>query len=403
MTMHPTPAERLLAMLEDEQAFESLPAEEIRADLDAVGLDPTRCVAFAKALAVGTESPGGQLLGAIDKAEDAEDEIARLESADIETVRAQFPEGTAAAVAAEARRQAGEESAVVAMKPRRRRILRWGGPVAGIAASVLLLVVVGAQLLESQLQEVFDTTSSYLAAANGGKPAAEYGKDEAAAPVARYAMPEAEEKPEAEKKKFAPEQDSEAPADSLAKLESGPVEAPAFSPAPPAPASGLLGRSNEGVAVQESRSREQPRQQGAGALMTESVAEPEAFAAKPQPAEEAFDDKADGDTAADRLRKAVAPSIAAMAVVDPSQVPLAVQSQALPDAGLLGRVDEARRLAAGRPVIALYRVATGAARQDFAQVPLQGGYAQQLAAPGPLTELLGPDAANYDFIALPEQ
>ena len=46
MTTHPTPAERLLAILADEQAFESLPAEDVRAELASVGIDPAHCIAF---------------------------------------------------------------------------------------------------------------------------------------------------------------------------------------------------------------------------------------------------------------------------------------------------------------------------------------------------------------------
>lgn len=394
MSAHPTPAEKLLAMLEDEQAFESLPAEEIHADLDAVGVDPARCVAFAHALAGRSGSPGGRLLGAIDLAEDAEDEIAQLERADIEDVRAQIPGGTAAAIAAEARRQAGGDSPVVAMKPRRRgQALRWGGPLAGIAAGVLLLVVVGVQYLGNERQAVVQ----YLEAP-GGNESAEDLRDRAPAPVARYAAPDVDKR-----KQVAPAQESEGTADRLAKREPVPAEAPATTPAPPPPAAGLLGRADEDVVATESRAEERPALQEGPALLAEPDAEAEAFTAKPRSAGDAIEGKKDVGVAANRLRKADAPSIAAMAVVDRSQVPLAVQSQALPEASLRGRIDEARRLAGGRPVIALYRVAAGPARQDFAQVPLQRGYTQQQVAPVPLTELFGPDAANYDFIPLPAE
>jgi len=396
MTAHPTPAERLLAMLEDEQAFESLPAGEIRADLDAVGIDPARSIALARALAGGSGSPGGRLLGAIDLAEDAEDEIARLESADIEGVRAQISGGTAAAIAAEARRQAGGDSPVVAMRPRRRgRVLRWGGPLAGIAAGILLLFVVGAPYLGRELENAFQDTSSYLSQAEGGAPA-ELAKDEAAAPVARYAAPEADKK-----KQLAPAQDGGAMADRLADQRDVPADAPAPALVPPAPAAGLLGRADADVVATESRAEEKPALQEAPALLTEPNIEAEEFAAKPRSAEEAIDSKIVTNRA--RASSAGAKQVAAMAVVDPSQVPLALQSQALPDAGLLARVDEARRLAGGRPVIALYRIAADDGQNDFAQVPLQRGYMQQQVAPGPLTDLLGPDAANYDFILLPAE
>jgi hypothetical protein len=364
MTTHPTPAERLLAMLADERAFETLPGEDVRAELDAVGVDPARCIAFAHALADGTGSPGGQLLGAIDAAEDEADEITRLESADIDEVRAQIPGSAAAAIAAEARRQAGADSNIVAIKRRRRsRVLRWGGPAAGIAASVLLIVVVGVQFMDRNGRPMFEDTRSYTAAPIDDAPAARESRaDEAAEPRGLFGAYDTEER---KRSADADLTDTEL----LAKQQRREAEA-------------LL------------------RQQGAGT--TESLAGTEEFAAKPDIAEAPAKEKPYGDLAG-RVEGGAAATVAEIVIVDDSQVPLAVQSQALPRPDLAARVDEARRLAGDRPVIALYRVAGPAGQQDFVQVPLELAMTQQMPAPMPLTQLLGPEAFEYDFLAMPEQ
>ena len=379
---HPTPAERLLALLEDETAVETLPAADVRNGLDAVGIDPTRCIAFARALAGGTGSPGGRLLGAIDLAESEEDEIARLESADVEAVRAQIPVASAAAIAAAARRQAGADSNIVAMKPRRRsRILRWGGPAAGIAASLLVVAVVGLQFLESDRQGTsLDLQPGVMPQAEAPAEAASRA-DEAPAPVARYAAPEAE------KRKRSADTESAGVTDQFAKQEREAAE----MQAPAAPPAGLVGNLNEEPMLSDRGKDDTRMAAGSGAAQGDAPPTAEGLAARPE-----TDAKAAG-------RDMVAADIAAVVIVDPTQVPLAVQSQALPRPDLAARVDEARRLAGSRPVIALYRVAGPAGQQDFAQVPLEISKTQQMPAPLPLTRLLGPAAFEYDFLALPAE
>jgi hypothetical protein len=393
MTTHPTPAERLLAMLADERAFETLPGEDVRAELDAVGVDPARCIAFAHALADGTGSPGGQLLGAIDVAEDEADEITRLESADIDEVRAQIPGSAAAAIAAEARRQAGADSNIVAIKRRRRsRVLRWGGPAAGIAASVLLIVVVGVQFMDRNGRPMFEDTRSYTAAPIDDAPAARESRaDEAAEPRGLFGAYDTEER---KRSADADLTDTEL----LAKQQRREAETPA--PAPAAPPAGLLGNVEQERAAAERDAGALLRQQGAGT--TESLAGTEEFAAKPDIAEAPAKEKPYGDLAG-RVEGGAAATVAEIVIVDDSQVPLAVQSQALPRPDLAARVVEARRLAGDRPVIALYRVAGPAGQQDFVQVPLELAMTQQMPAPMPLTQLLGPEAFEYDFLAMPEQ
>lgn len=392
---HPTPAERLLALLDDERAFEALPEDEVRKDLAAVGVDPGRCIAFARALAGGTDSPGGQLLGAIDLAENADDEIARLESADIDAVRVQIPGASAAAIAAEARRQAGEDSNIVAMKPRRHgRILRWGGPAAGIAASLLLVAVIGVQYLGREVQPMFGDTSSDATAERDKISADEAQRtDGAAEPSALYAAPEAE------MRKRSADQDAKGATDRLANQERREME----TPAPAAPSPAITGNLNEELALADKNDDASLRQQGAGAEMAGSPAEAEGFAAKPGIADAPDAGRAGGDVGGLRKERAAVATVAAMVIVDKSQVPPAVQSQALPQPDLAARIDEARRLAGDRPVIALYRVAGPAGQQDFAQLPLELAMTQQMPAPMPLTQLLGPAAFEYDFLALPAE
>jgi len=377
---HPTPAERLLALLEEEGALESRPAADVRADLAGIGIDPSRCVAFARALAGGAGSPGGNLLGAIDMAEDEDDEIARLESADIEEVRARIPRGSAAAIAAAARRQAGGDSNVVAMKRRRSRVLAWGGPLAGIAASVLVAAVVTLHYLQPARQSVSNDIESYSMAPRTEAPAEPALRtDQAAESFARGAQPEAQ------KDKGTAGPVAGTAGDRLAKQETRETKAPA--PAPAAPPAGLVGNTNErpGLAdraADELRARRSATEsEGAGAVAEEPAAKPE-------------------------LRTGPSgngPAVAAMVIVDASQVPLAVQSQVTPQPDLAARVDEARRIAGDRPVIALYRVAGPAGRQDYAQVPLRTAMTQQMPAPAPLRNLLGAAATDYDFLILPPE
>jgi len=374
---HPTPAERLLALLEDEQAFETLPAGEVRDELAGLGIDPSRCVAFARALAGGAGSPSARLLGAIDVADDDEDEIARLESADIEEVRARIPEGTAATIAAAARRQAGADSNVVAMKPRRSRILRWGGPLAGIAASVLVAAVVTLQYLNPARQTASFEVDSYATAPRADLPAERETRADEADSVARDA------RPEAQKQKRAAPPEAGTDTEPLAKQEFR----EAAPPAPEAAGSRGFGIVNEEPALAD-RAADDLRARQPAAEAEGAGAVSERLAAKP-----------------DTKGKPVGgiPAIAATVILDPSQVSPAVQSQAVPQPDLAARIDEARRLAGNRPVIALYRIAGPAVRQDFAQVPLAPATTQQMPAPTPLTQLLGPAAQDYDFLALPSQ
>ncbi|UCH72935.1 MAG: hypothetical protein JSU82_11210, partial [Rhodospirillales bacterium] len=288
-----------------------------------------------------------------------------------------IPGASAAAIAAEARRRSGADSNVVAMKPRSRgRLLRWGGPAVGIAASLLVVAVVGVQFLDSSWQDMaFDFEPSVMSpqAEAPGEPASR--ADEAAAPSARYAAPEME------KRKRSLGAESVGTVDQLARQERETAEMQA-------PAAGPVGNLNEKLALSDRDKDDMAVTPGAGTGAADTRLTVEGFAAKPG---------LDATTAG----RDMAAGVAAMVIVDPSQVPLAVQSQALPQPELAARLDEARRVAGDRPVIALYRVAGAAGPQDFAQVPLGRTMRQQMPAPAPLTRLLGPTALEFDFLALP--
>lgn len=443
MSMHPNPAERLLSMLEEAGAVEALPVAEVREELAVLGIDPARSIAFAKSLARDGDSPGGRLMGALLAGEEEDEEIARIESADIEDVRAHIPHAAAAAIAAEARRKAGIDDNLVgldAKRRKRRRLIVWGGPLAGIAASFLIVVVfMGNAYLSSQRSE----TSYEIAANQAEAPAPEMpnpaldgyikpgpGKsltDELPAmdvppelgPVERAKENDSagadagspsgevlalnEPAPAMEKKSVAPAK----PEERLRKQEedlpppvaSAPPAAISIAPRAAAP-SNSDSRARDEMAEAEAELPATIRGNAplGGSAGAEADVAAEAFQSE---AETAALPQANQDGVAAFGRSVEISEIVAVLVVDPSQAPLQIQSPILPSGELANRVEEARRLAGDRAVIALYSVATGDASQDYAQIPLRTGFTQQMAAPSPLVGLLGVEAAEYDFIALP--
>ena len=432
MTMHPTPAERLLSMLEEEGAVEALPAVEVREELAALGIDPARSIAFAKSLARGGDSPGKRLMDALLAGKEEDDEIGRIESADIEEVRSQIPHAAAAAIAAEARRKAGIDGNVVGLDARRgkrRRLIVWGGPLAGIAASVLLVVVMGKAYLSTNRMEIAENISGGRAKAPAPAmpdPALEGytkpGPDKSLTDelLALGELREFESAEQAKEKSVADSAPA-APAEEMFAFNepAAPPEAEKKSVAPAIPAEGLRKAGGKPAAAghvrlhpRNRRRRMQPRPKRHPAPWAVDrfpgvygiVESPDAgLAAEAFEADTAALPPVDEDVGAGLVRDVEISEIAAVLVVDPSQAPLQIQSPILPSGGLADRVEEARRLAGDRPVIALYTIATGPARRDFAQVPLQTGLTQQMAAPSPLIGLLGVDASEYDFIALPAE
>lgn len=376
--MTPTAAEKLLAMLEDGQTIETLSAGEIRDDLALLGIDPAPAIAFAHTLASGHDTPGGRLLGGIDAVEDAEDEIARIESASIEEVRAKIPGGSAATIAAEARRKAGADSNIVGIQRRRRsRVLVWGAPLAGIAAS-LLVVVVGYEVL----------TVNYVSAPASRELAQLHDAQPESAPMLERAAPEADALGDGVMAKRARRgtaaqpptvalgnERREAPADDVVSLEAEDADKGFYRAAPEAAEQkSIAGAGRESPDTGDST----------GGLLAEP-----GLPAQDKPAESFADDS--GAT----------PRVVAVLVVDEGLAPESIISQDFPAGRLADRLDEARQVAAGRDVVALIALETPAGRTDFVQVPLSPGMSQQLPPPTPIAGLLGMDATAYDFIALP--
>jgi hypothetical protein len=132
----------------DEQAVETEPIAEVRADLAALGVDPARAVTLARRLAASAASPAVALLGKIGEAEDDDDEIRRFERADIAAIRQDLHPAAATSAVAHAERAAGRDVKVVPLAPRRRsRRLLYGlsGVAAALAASLVLIVGLSTQ------------------------------------------------------------------------------------------------------------------------------------------------------------------------------------------------------------------------------------------------------------------
>jgi len=432
MTMHPNPAERLFAMLDTDDAVEAMPKRQVRRDLEALGIDPARSVAFAKALARSPRAPAERLMGALLAAEDEDEEIARIETTDIDEVRARVDRGTAAAVTASARRRAGGNDNVVGLKgSRRRRLVVWGGPLAGIAASLLVAVFfLGNAYLRSPQQDIKANISAErsLAPAPETPDAAKEG----------YMKPEPDKSPTDELQTMnlprkpesagrAKEKDAaaspEAPSDGAVALSEAQPPAPEMKSLAPEAETRLQKREEFATAPpvpsEEARPQQEPaarpnadaitQDDAAGSVETAPAAQPPLIVGRRSEEEPegtigagSAAGAASPAPAAGVLRDVEISEIAAALVVDPSQAPLQIQSPGFPTDGLEKRLAEARRLAGDRSVIALYSIARNGNRRDYAQIPL-GVATQQFIAPPPLIGLLGVDAGSYDFIPLPPQ
>lgn len=402
--MTPSAAERLLAMLDDRQAIESLSADEVRDDLVLLGLDPAPAIAFAKALAAGHDTPGGRLLGGIGAAEDVEEEIARIESAGIDQVRAAMPAGTAAAIAAEARRKAGTDSNIVGMQRRRRsRMWVWGAPTAGIAAS-LLVVIVGYEVLtvnyDSAPRQRVQRAASPPAGESEAPTAARSPESSAAqpepAPMFGMAVPEGVET-EGEAIAKQTRRDAVTPP-SEAAFDSEAREALADDMAP-----ANAGAADEGYYRLVPESPERRLEKKTDEDSTESAGQASSDSGRstvglPTAPPSAYQDELAGSAA---VEAGPMPRVVAVLVVDERLAPESIQSQSLPPGRLADRLEDARQAAAGREVLALITLEGPDGPIDFVQVPLTSSLTQQLPPPSPIARLLGADAGAYDFIALP--
>jgi hypothetical protein len=276
---------------------------------------------------------------------------------------------------------------VVGIQPRRRsRVLLWGGPLTGIAASILL-VMVGLSYMNQELVGSIDGGTGELVAAK--------------APVLEKKSPAPGERAEEsefimlERENYRDDEAGKRGKDELG-LFSGkpksdvPAQAPAKVSAPIGDMAESLTRSFE--SADESITARARGGETAGAPA------PAASEADTDIAGGALDPAGFADR---RLAKQIAPGLAAMLIVNESLAPAALRARTLPEGGLAGRLEQARRLAGDRPVIALMSVESAAGRRDFAQVPLMPRMTQQMAPPPPLAGLLGDEARQYDFIELP--
>jgi len=320
MTMD-APARRLLALLMDEQAIETEPIAEVRADLAALGLDPARAIASARRLAAGAASPAVGLLGRIAEAEESDDEIRHLEQVDIASVRRNLEEGATAASIAKAQRAAGRDANVVGLRRRRSRRLLYGlcGVAAALAASLVLVVGMSgrqhfpmAKLKQPAdstgtiaLQPATNETDSLQARMQpAGNGPAQSAQQEVALPATPQPSADAETTARAK---------SEADEGEVAGIASQPVSQLADAP-PQTTGSVTMGTTGQSNA-EELR----------GGALANQIAGP--FG----------------------LNRPVT----ALLIVDPKLVPADLKQKNYPTGDLLARLGDARRLAGDRPIVAL--------------------------------------------------
>jgi hypothetical protein len=367
MTMD-APARRLLALLLEEQAIETEPIADVRADLAALGLDPARAIAAAGRMAAGAASPGFALLGRIAEAEASDDEIRRLEQADIANVRRSLGEGATAAAIAKAQRAAGRDSNVVGLRRRRSRRLLYGlcGVAAALAASLVLVVGMSDLMFVHHSQappaapastvapktatdEAGDLQARMKPAGNGPVQLAE---QEPAVPAAAPASADAETTTRAK---------SEADEKDVSQAASQPASALADAPAQSAGSvsTGMAGQSN----AEELR----------GDALANRIAEPFGLN-RP---------------------------IAALLIVDPKLVPGGLKQESYPTGDLLARLGDARRLAGDRPIAALVTLRLADRTADAIVV---AGATDELALRRDLdkhkTAAVASAGAGYDVILL---
>jgi hypothetical protein len=360
-------ARRLLARLVDEPAIETEPIAEVRADLAALGLDPARTVVLARRLA-GTASPGVALLGKIAEAEDDDDEIARLEQAEADSVRRQLGEGTAATAIANAQRVAGRGSNVAGLRRRRPRRLLYGlgGLAVALAASVVFYV--GLSPDQQAYRGTRERTQAFApattinetgaAGAPAAPPAEPYGTvaDQRAPALPTQSADDGE---------GSPSQPAASQVDSLqSRMQpagNGPAAVAGQTAA--APAAPQQAADAEARAKDLSKSEADEKQPAA---TTQSRPQSQLADAPPQPAtsittgatEEATAGYLRGGLQSNQIGApfGINRPITALLIVDPKLVPSSLKQASYPPGDLPARLDDARRLAGDRPIAALVTV-----------------------------------------------
>ena len=307
------PARRLLARLADEQAIEIEPIAEVRADLAALGVDPARAVALARRLASGAaSSPAAALLDRIAQADDGDEEIRRLEQAELAAVRKRLGAEGAASAVAHAQRAAAPTAKVVPLRRRRRLLYGLSGLAAALAASVVLIV----GLSSRQLSHAPVPASSAPTSTVASQPAAPQTDSVQARmqPSSNGAAPPAEQQVS---RSAAPQLSADAESAVRAKSEADEkakdvASQPAsLADAPQQTAGSVAGQTNE----------EDLR----GGAQANLIAQPFGL---------------------DR-------PVTALLIVDPRLVPADLRQERYPIGNLAARLVDARRLAGGRPIAAL--------------------------------------------------
>jgi len=365
-------ARRLLALLVDEQAIETEPIAEVRADLAALGLDPARAVALARRQAAGTSSPALALLGKIAEAEGDDDEIRRLERADLAAVRQRLDTGSAAAAVAHAQRAASRDSNVVLLPRRRSRRLLYGlsGLAAALAASLVLIVGLSTHQLSSPplKQEPAEPTSTVASQPVTSETDNLQARMEPAGNGPAQSVPQEAALP------ATPQQSADAETAARAKSEADENKVARFASQPE---SQLVDtRSQTAGAVATGAPGQSNTEELRGGALTNQIAAP--FG----------------------LNRPVA----ALLIVDPKLVPADVKQENYPAGDLLARLGDARRLAGDRPIAALVTLQLADRTVDAAVITRAADQPQMLqrdlaktAAPSPSPTSA---SAGYDVILL---
>jgi len=314
-------ARRLLALLVDEQAIETEPIAEVRADLAALGLDPARVIGLARRLAASAASPAVALFGRIAEAEESDDEIRRLEHADIAAVRRGLEEGATAAAIANAQRAAGRDLNVVGLRRRRSRRLLYGmcGVAAALAASLVLVVGLSTQQHYHPTQMEVPAESTSIVASQ---------------PVTRAT-------------------------DNLQARLQPAGNGPAQSAEQEAPLSTILQQSADAETAARAKSEADENKVARFASQPESqladTRSQAAGAAATGAAGQSNTEELRGDALANQIAAPFGLNrpVAALLIVDPKLVPADLKQENYPAGDLLARLGDARRLAGDRPIAAL--------------------------------------------------
>jgi len=381
------PARRLLAQLVDERAIETEPIAEIRADLAALGIDPARAIALSRRLAADAGSPAAALLRRISESEEEDDEIRRIERADIAAVRRELPEGLTAATAARAHRAAGGDSNVVGLRPRRARRLLYGmsGLAAAMAASLVLYVGLSTdrpfQVVPRQVSE------SAAPASVATAPADEARRESAATERHRFSGDDI--------------QALNQPAASGLQQPAMP-QAAAPIPAPPG--------EDEAEPLPYSPRADQPP-----AAAAESVDRLSRKAAPPaeEPAESERDRSLDlaarssglGGAAQMQMGPPAGPfglahPVTALLIVDPGLAPAGLRQEDYPPGDLPARLDDARRLAGDHRIVALVAMAVEGRPVDAVVLASDTRAQTMMSEAAPATAPLGPVLPGFELVEI---